>query len=173
MTSLRRVTIFDIYSKLLKLKSKQPSWCYLSIYTLAFIIMLCGEQNIDIYICMYTDVFQINLQTTFLQCLKSPHPDGIRTDDLLFHSKIHDHWGRKLNVSQENKTNYVVIMSSCRFVPLLIRDYLTFGRRSLKWLCNRVVRFFWCMIPKTEKNATNDHKMHQMHQMVIKYPQCL
>jgi hypothetical protein len=34
MMSLWRVTIFDIYGKLLKLKSKQPSWHYISIYTL-------------------------------------------------------------------------------------------------------------------------------------------
>jgi hypothetical protein len=33
MMSLWRVTIFDIYGKQQKLKSKQPSWCYLSIYT--------------------------------------------------------------------------------------------------------------------------------------------
>jgi hypothetical protein len=34
MTSLWKVTIFDIYGKQQKLKSKQSSWCYLSIYTL-------------------------------------------------------------------------------------------------------------------------------------------
>jgi hypothetical protein len=47
MTSLWRVTIFDIYGKPQKLKSKQPSWCYLSIYTLQI-----TSDYLYIHVCM-------------------------------------------------------------------------------------------------------------------------